>query len=51
MLASKAAMSLKNVAKLVVGLGDGIGNNKGFRENVKNQGSFGADDEWTNKIY
>ena len=51
MLAAQTAMSLKGVAKLVVGLGNGIGKTASFAGNVKNQGRFSTDPERTNHVY
>ena len=50
-LASQTAMSLKDVAQLVVGLGSGIEKNKVTKDEMKNEGRFGTNPEWTNKIY
>jgi len=50
-LASQTAMSLKDVAQLVVGLGSGIQKNKVTKDEMKNEGRFGTNPEWTNKIY
>ena len=44
-------MSLKDVAQLVVGLGSGIEKNKVTKDEMKNEGRFGTNPEWTNKIY
>ena len=49
-LASKAATSLKNVARLVVGLGDGVGENRSIPDKMMGQSSSDEEDEWTNSI-
>ena len=48
MLAAQTAMSLKDVAKLVVGLGDGLGKNKASTKNKQLQET---NSELTNKVY
>ena len=51
MLAAQTAMSLKDVAKLVVGLGNGIGKNKSFTGIQNNQNHFAIDSDSANNIY
>ena len=49
-LASKAATSLKNVAKLVVGLGDGVGESRSIPDKMMGQVSSDEENEWSNSI-